>query len=295
ISSGIILINELLDHCGTSYEIASLFGITFGTVAALIKISLLNVNHKNILYIVLNVVDDWWKVEDEKSKNIMRENSSWNGILFYGILTPLLLYTSKFVIESIPHTFITDDNTTIYVRTTPMSSDCWNLADIPTVIYLIRFACRTVEFIIYNITSCGIDLYFLVLASHICGQIEINNMNIKNFFVDRKGVFERDYFYKIIYHATGTILYFSSQIFIYCYAGEKLSSKVEESCNSVYDCCWYDFSISMRKDIVYIIQRLNKQYHLTAGKFYHMNLPNFTNIVKTMVSFFSVMRLVILG
>ncbi|KAH0540386.1 hypothetical protein KQX54_016780 [Cotesia glomerata] len=199
ISSGIILINELLDHCGTSYEIASLFGITFGTVAALIKISLLNVNHKNILYIVLNVVDDWWKVEDEKSKNIMRENSSWNGMLFYGILTPLLLYTSKFVIESIPHTIITDDNATIYVRTTPMSSDCWNLADIPTVIYLIRFACRTVEFIVYNITSCGIDLYFLVLASHICGQIEINNMNIKNFFVDRKGVFKRDYFYKIIY------------------------------------------------------------------------------------------------
>lgn len=93
--------------------------------------------------------------------------------------------------------------------------------------------------------------------------------------------------------ATGTILYFSAQIFIYCYAGDKLSSKVKNSCLAVYSCSWYNFSINTRKDIVYIMLRVNKEFHLTAGKFYYMNLPNFTNIVKTMVSFFSVMRLVI--
>lgn len=171
----------------------------FGTVSAVIKISLLNLNHKNILFIVRNVINDWQTIKDIESRKIMRQYSSLNSILFYGILTPLMLYTTKFIIESIPHSVLTDDNTTVYVRTTPMSSDCWNLADIPIVIYLIRFACRTFEFVIYNIVSCGIDLYFLVLASHISGQVKISNMKIENFLADNKKVFERNNFYKIIY------------------------------------------------------------------------------------------------
>ncbi|KAG8040470.1 hypothetical protein G9C98_002466, partial [Cotesia typhae] len=318
----IFLIQELLDHCGTSYEIASLFGMIFGIVSAIIKISLLNLNHKNILFIVKNVINDWHTIKDNESRKIMRQYSSLNNILFYGILTPLMLYTTKFIIESIPYTVLTDDNTTVYIRTTPMSSDCWNLADIPIVIYLIRFACRTFEFVIYNIVSCGIDLYFLVLASHISGQVKISNMKIENFLVDNNKVFERNNFYKIIYrqryvlilmdklresfnyitltvliisgiHLNIMILYFSAQIFIYCYAGDELSSRLQDSRIEVYSCCWYSFPISTRKDIIYIMQRLNKEYHLTAGKFYHMNLPHFTDIVKTMVSFFSVMRLII--
>ncbi|XP_057323505.1 odorant receptor 63a-like isoform X1 [Microplitis mediator] len=343
--SGIFIIQELLDHCGTNYEIASLFGMIFGTISAITKISLLNIYHKNISFIVKNVINDWRIINDDNCKTIMRQYSSLNRALFYGILTPLLLYTLKFTIDRIPHTILTNDNTTVYVRTTPISSECWNLADIPTVFYIIRFACRTFEFVIYNIVSCGIDLYFLVLAKHICGQMEISNMNIQNFLVANDGRFERDKFYKLIDRqkymlglmdklresfnyitlavllisgihlnimiimifvalkdnnmnavfedATGTILYFSAQIFIYCYAGDELSTKVKNSRLAVYSCSWYNFSINTRKDIIYIMLRVNKEYHLTAGKFYYMNLLNFTNIVKTMVSFFSVMRLVI--
>lgn len=168
------------------------------TISAITKISLLNIYHKNISFIVNNVINDWWIINDDNCRTVMRRYSSLNRILFYGILTPLLLYTLKFTIDRIPHTVLTNENTTVYVRTTPISSECWNLADIPTVFYIIRFACRTFEFVIYNIVSCGIDLYFFVLAMHICGQMEISNMNIQNFLVANNGRFERDKFYKLI-------------------------------------------------------------------------------------------------
>lgn len=97
----------------------------------------------------------------------------------------------------------------------------------------------------------------------------------------------------VIRDAAGTILYFFSQIFIYCYAGEKLKSAMQESCFSAYSCYWYNFPIKYCKDIKYIMLRTSQEFHLTAGKFYRMNLENFTSVVKTLVSFFSVMRLVI--
>ncbi|XP_044599618.1 odorant receptor coreceptor-like [Cotesia glomerata] len=129
---------------------------------------------------------------------------------------------------------------------------------------------------------------YITLAVLIISGIHLNIMIIMIFVAlknnNMRMVFE---------DATGTVLYFSAQIFIYCYAGDELSSRLQDSRVAVYSCCWYSFPTSTRKDIIYIMQRLNKEYHLSAGKFYHMNLPHFTDIVKTMVSFFSVMRLVI--
>ncbi|XP_057323507.1 odorant receptor 63a-like isoform X1 [Microplitis mediator] len=344
ITSDIFLAQEFLNHCGTSYEITSLFGLIFAAVSGHIKILFLHIYNDNIKFIVTNFINDWSVIEDEKSRKIMRQYSSLNRILFVCILTSMFCYQLKLTIEGLPQKIIID-NITVIERLLPLSAKCWDFSDTPIVIYAFRFGCRIFEFIIYNITSCGIDLYFFILAMHFCGQMEITNSNLKNFKTITNGVFDNKKFYGIIIRqkylfdlmnllresfnytiltvllisgihlnimiimifialknndinsvirdAAGTILYFFSQIFIYCYAGEKLSSVIQNSCFSVYSCYWYNFSIKTRKDIKYIMLRNSQEFHFTVGKFYHMNLENCTGIVKTLVSFFSVMRLVI--
>ncbi|XP_057323508.1 uncharacterized protein LOC130666490 isoform X2 [Microplitis mediator] len=297
ITSDIFLAQEFLNHCGTSYEITSLFGLIFAAVSGHIKILFLHIYNDNIKFIVTNFINDWSVIEDEKSRKIMRQYSSLNRILFVCILTSMFCYQLKLTIEGLPQKIIID-NITVIERLLPLSAKCWDFSDTPIVIYAFRFGCRIFEFIIYNITSCGIDLYFFILAMHFCGQMEITNSNLKNFKTITNVIMifialKNNDINSVIRDAAGTILYFFSQIFIYCYAGEKLSSVIQNSCFSVYSCYWYNFSIKTRKDIKYIMLRNSQEFHFTVGKFYHMNLENCTGIVKTLVSFFSVMRLVI--
>nr|QNL14972.1 olfactory receptor 28 [Aulacocentrum confusum] len=85
---------------------------------------------------------------------------------------------------------------------------------------------------------------------------------------------------------------FYIQLFIYSYAGDHLTSNIEKVKFAVYCCEWYSFPLGTAKNLVFVIMRINRHFHLTAGKFYRMNLENFKNIVKLMGSFFSVLRLI---
>lgn len=90
----------------------------------------------------------------------------------------------------------------------------------------------------------------------------------------------------------GTFFYVFTELYIYCYIGDKLSSHIDNLYLSIYECCWYNFPLYALKDLVFMmIMKNNREFKLTAGKIYIMNLVNFKNIVKTMGSFFSVMRL----
>ncbi|XP_074107991.1 odorant receptor 13a-like [Cotesia typhae] len=81
------------------------------------------------------------------------------------------------------------------------------------------------------------------------------------------------------------------QLFIYCYVGEQLHTQAEKMGSTVYNCLWYNMSPKVTKDIAFMIMRTNYSFNLTAGKMYSMNIENYKNIVKTMASFFSVLRL----
>lgn len=188
---------ELLNHCGTSYDITSLFGIIFAAVSGHIKILFLHIYNDNIKFIVTSFINDWWTIKNEKCKKIMHEYSSLNRVLFFSILTSMFCYTSKLTIDGLPKT-ISVGNVTVVERLLPLSAKCWDFSDTNIVIYAFQFACRIFEFIIYNITSCGIDLYFFILAMHICGQFEITNLDFQNFMAVSNGKFEKTKFYKIV-------------------------------------------------------------------------------------------------
>ncbi|THK33094.1 odorant receptor 46a [Diachasma alloeum] len=81
------------------------------------------------------------------------------------------------------------------------------------------------------------------------------------------------------------------QLFVYCYAGEKLTNQLENLRDEVYSSPWYTLPKKSMQDVCFILRRLNDPFYLTCGKFYRMNMDYFKNIVKLTASYCSVIRL----
>lgn len=81
-----------------------------------------------------------------------------------------------------------------------------------------------------------------------------------------------------------------AQLFIYCYAGDYLTTLNDIILlRAIYNCPWYHFSVTTIKDLIFIMMRTSVQFHITAGKFYNMDIENFKNIVKASLSYISVL------
>ncbi|XP_063992370.1 odorant receptor 4-like [Diachasmimorpha longicaudata] len=86
------------------------------------------------------------------------------------------------------------------------------------------------------------------------------------------------------------VMIFLVQLSIYSYAGESLSSSINYLQTSLYSCPWYQVTPKVSKDLIFIMARCGKPFHLTAGKIISMNLESYKGIIKTLGSYFSVMQ-----
>ncbi|XP_057334360.1 odorant receptor 4-like [Microplitis mediator] len=85
----------------------------------------------------------------------------------------------------------------------------------------------------------------------------------------------------------------SIELFLYCFVGEKLTNEVDKSSFAMYSTSWYNLKTNVSKNIIFVILKCSKEFRITGGKLFQMNLENFKTIVKTLGSFFSVIRLVV--
>nr|QNL14966.1 olfactory receptor 22 [Aulacocentrum confusum] len=81
-----------------------------------------------------------------------------------------------------------------------------------------------------------------------------------------------------------------SQLFLYCYGGDYLTSQNEALAFAIYQSPWYKDSAREMKKIGFVINRSNKAIYVTAGKFFCMTLSTFMDILKLSVSYMSVLR-----
>ncbi|CAL7938187.1 unnamed protein product [Xylocopa violacea] len=84
------------------------------------------------------------------------------------------------------------------------------------------------------------------------------------------------------------------QLLVYSYVGDYLNRRMESVGNTVYSCSWYDLPSSVAKDIVYVIMRAQDPVQLSAGNFFIVNLETYMSILKTSVSYLSVLRLLMM-
>ncbi|CAB0031960.1 unnamed protein product [Trichogramma brassicae] len=81
------------------------------------------------------------------------------------------------------------------------------------------------------------------------------------------------------------------QLFLLCYASERLCQQHEALVDSIYRSKWYELPIEQRRNLNFMAARSSKPIYLLAGHFYAMNLENFKNILKASFSYFSILRI----
>ncbi|KAG9428342.1 odorant receptor Or2-like isoform X1 [Apis mellifera carnica] len=83
------------------------------------------------------------------------------------------------------------------------------------------------------------------------------------------------------------------QLFAYSYVGEYLKTQTESVGNSVYFCTWYDMPKNVSKDIIFIIMKAQRPVLLRAGKIFVVNMETYISILKTSMSYLSVLRVMV--
>nr|QNL14968.1 olfactory receptor 24 [Aulacocentrum confusum] len=94
----------------------------------------------------------------------------------------------------------------------------------------------------------------------------------------------------IIINTLICIFLLNFQIYLYSWAGDELSSSIEDIRLAAFNSPWYDTSLRHKRDIIFIMTRTQSTFALTAGKIYRMDLDSFKNIIKAIASYFSVMQ-----
>ena len=63
--------------------------------------------------------------------------------------------------------------------------------------------------------------------------------------------------------------------------------------DAIYKCPWYNLPKNLEKDLLFIMMRARVKFHITAGKFYNMDIENFKNIFKASISYISVLMVML--
>lgn len=83
----------------------------------------------------------------------------------------------------------------------------------------------------------------------------------------------------------------SLQLFLYSYAGDRLSSEMANLRVSAYFSPWYKMPSRLSRDVLFVMIRYQKNFNITGGKIYRIDIDNFKNLIKALGSFFSVLRI----
>lgn len=86
---------------------------------------------------------------------------------------------------------------------------------------------------------------------------------------------------------------FLSQLTAYSVVGDYLKSQMEEVGQSIYRSDWYDLPAIVTRNLVFIMMWDQLPIKFQAGNFIVVNLSTYMSILKTSVSYLSVLRVMV--
>ncbi|KAF3054279.1 Odorant receptor 122 [Nylanderia fulva] len=86
---------------------------------------------------------------------------------------------------------------------------------------------------------------------------------------------------------------FLTQITVYSFVGDYLKSQMEDIGLFIYQSIWYNLPVKLTKNLIFIIMRSQSPVKLQAGNFIVVNLATYMSILKTSISYLSVLRVMV--
>ncbi|XP_071556216.1 odorant receptor 10-like [Temnothorax nylanderi] len=83
---------------------------------------------------------------------------------------------------------------------------------------------------------------------------------------------------------------FLLQLFFYSFVGDYLKCQMEEVAYSIFSCNWYNLPSKLMKNVLFVIVRSQQPVQLLAGRFFAVNIKTYMTILKSSLSYLSVLR-----
>jgi len=85
--------------------------------------------------------------------------------------------------------------------------------------------------------------------------------------------------------------YMLVQSFVYTYGADCLQKESEDISYALYMTSWFTLPFTLMKDLHFSMMRSSIPFRLTGGKFFYVNRETMIYILKTAVSYVSVLRI----
>jgi len=83
------------------------------------------------------------------------------------------------------------------------------------------------------------------------------------------------------------------QLFFYSFVGDYLKCQMEDTAHSIYLCNWYCFPLKLMRNVSFVIMRSQHPVQLLASKFLVVNIETYMSILKSSLSYLSVLRVMV--
>ncbi|XP_039314325.1 odorant receptor 9a-like [Solenopsis invicta] len=94
----------------------------------------------------------------------------------------------------------------------------------------------------------------------------------------------------IIIKTTSVLSALLLQLFFYSCVGDYLKCQTEEIANSIYSCNWYNLPTKLIRNVLFVIMRSQQPVQLLAGRCFVVNIKTYMTILKSSLSYLSVLR-----
>ncbi|XP_045527666.1 odorant receptor 43a-like [Pieris brassicae] len=81
-----------------------------------------------------------------------------------------------------------------------------------------------------------------------------------------------------------------SQLFLYCWCGNELTSMSQNLREFLYLCPWYDQNIQFRRSLIIAMERMKRPIIFKAGRYIPLSRPTFISILRSSYSYFAVLN-----
>ncbi|KAF7410499.1 hypothetical protein HZH68_004880 [Vespula germanica] len=171
-------------------------------------------------------------------------------------------------------------------------------------IFELTFICQIIGLVYYTTAYTAVDTFLAMLILHVCEQLSrlrndliYLNSNTKdhdfqmqlNYIVERHNdlnrfvdTIEKRFNVMLLFEILGCTL----QLCMECFHGLMSS----ELARAAYECKWYELLPNEARTLLLIIHRSRSPLRLTAGKFCILNHELYSTVLKTSMSYLSVLR-----
>ncbi|XP_077259536.1 odorant receptor 10-like isoform X2 [Temnothorax americanus] len=263
-----LFLEIFLGSVNTTVKLDSLMLMSCNILSVL-KLVFFRIYADNLIRNFTSAANDYLAVDTEEKRTIMRRHAFMGRMMCYSIL--FFAYFAATIFGLLPVLAGGEDiqvNESIKNQASelPIPLTCiFGNSSVPSSLYL---AVSTVQYVLLMLNANGNCGFQFILALKHRDVVTITKTTT----------------------VLGALLL---QLFSYSFAGDYLKCQMEEVANSIYTCNWYNLPLKLMRNVAFAIMRSQQPVQLLAGRFFVVNIETYMTILKSSISYLSVLRVMV--